>query len=75
MSADRETHFHSLSTSCQSCEREEALRHMKRVLREGTLDARAALLLSRSVIELELDSSLDPRAIVALNRATLIANP
>jgi hypothetical protein len=47
---------------------------MKRVLRHGALDGRAALLLSSSVIELEHDPNIDPRGVLALNRSVLLAN-
>ena len=74
MHSEQAIHNLSSSTACSGCERQRALRRMKRVLREGALDARAALLLSSSVIELEQDPAIDPRVMVALNRSTLLAN-
>ena len=62
------------ASSCASCQRQQALRQMKRVLREGTIDARAALRLSSSVMELEGSPGMDARVMVALNRSTLLAN-
>ena len=62
------------SVRCPSCEREQALRKMKRLLREGDLGAREALLLSSSVMELEGDPAMDPRTLIALNRSAFLAN-
>jgi hypothetical protein len=74
MSADREIRVVSSARKSARCERQLALRQMKRVLRDGVLDARTALLLSASVIELERDPASDPRAMLARNQPTLLAN-
>ena len=74
MSADQETPILSSPNPCIPGERQQALRQMKRVLRHGALDGRAALLLSSSVIELEHDPNIDPRGVLALNRSVLLAN-
>ena len=74
MSADQQIPILSSPNPSLPSKRQQALREMKRVLRHGALDARAALLLSSSVIELEHDPDIDPRGVLALNRSVLLAN-